>query len=242
MGVRVCGRWYIAVNASLTCENECIALDQLIYSSIMRSKSDDERTFTEVARRDQIVACAIAVIAEVGYPQTSIRKIAERADIAMSVVLYHFGSKDGLIEAVIASMYRSGIMAVVPEVDRARTQTDKLATYIRSSISYFNTHRIQLAALAQLGTSYKPRDRRRLGDLGLTPELTEQLKQLDPSAILRAGQKTGEFSSFPVDSTAIALRGAVNVVVEKILQDPEFDAPGYAEDLVKMFRRVVRRV
>ncbi|MGL5442979.1 MAG: TetR/AcrR family transcriptional regulator, partial [[Mycobacterium] stephanolepidis] len=43
----------------------------MIYTSIMRSKSDREPTFTEVARRDQIVACAIEVIAEVGYPQTS---------------------------------------------------------------------------------------------------------------------------------------------------------------------------
>lgn len=242
MGVGVREKWYIAVNLPLTRRNGLNCLDHLIYNSIMRSKTGREPTFTEVARRDQIVACAIEVIAEVGYPQTSIRKIAERAGIAMSVVLYHFGSKDGLVEAVIASMYRSGLDTVVPEVDRARTQTDKLAAYIRSSISYFDSHRIQLAALTQLAAGYKPSGGRHLRDVGLTPELTAQLTQLDPSAILRAGQKSGEFSSFPVDSTAIALRGAVNVVVEKILQDPSFDTHGYTEDLVKMFRRVVRRV
>lgn len=206
----------------------------------MRSNSEQERTFTEVARREQIVECAIEVIAEVGYPQTSIRKIAERAGIAMSVVLYHFGTKDELIEAVIASMYRSGLEAVVPAVNRARTQTDKLAAYIRSNVGYFDTHRPQLAALAQLGTSYKPRDGRHLRDVGLTPELAEQLTKIDPSAILRAGRKSGEFSSFPIDSTAIALRGAVNAVVERILQEPEFDVHRYAEDLVKIFSRVVR--
>ncbi|ORB49157.1 TetR family transcriptional regulator [Mycobacteroides saopaulense] len=212
----------------------------MIYTSIMRSKSDRERTFTEVARREQIITCAIEVIAEVGYPQTSVRKVAERAGIAMSVVLYHFGTKDGLIEAVIASMYRSGIEAVAPALEQARTQTDKLAVYIRSSIKYFDTHRIRLAALAQLGTSYKPRAEKPLRELGLTPELAEQLTRIDPTAILRAGRKTGEFSSFPIDSTAIALRGAVNAVVEKILQDPDFDANRYAEDVVKIFQRVVR--
>lgn len=206
----------------------------------MRSKTNRERTFTETARREQIVACAMDVIAEVGYPQTSIRKIADRAGIAMSVVLYHFGTKDGLIEAVIASMYQTALETVPPAIDRARTQTDKLAAYIHSSIDYFDTHRAQLAALAQLGTSYKPSGGKHLGDLGLTPELSEQLTELDPSTILRAGQKSGEFCYFPVDSIAIALQGAVNAVVEKILRDPKFDAHRYSEDLVKMFGRVVR--
>lgn len=205
----------------------------------MRSKSDDRRTFTEVARREQIVTCAIEVIAEVGYPQTSIRKIADRAGIAMSVVLYHFGSKDGLVEAVIATMYQSALATVTPAVRREETPKDKLTAYIRSSIEYFDTHRMHLTALTQLGTSYRPTGGRRLDDLGMTPELAQQLTELDPSAILRAGQKSGEFSSFPVDSTAIALRGAVNAVVEKILQDPIFDARGYAEDLVTMFGRAV---
>jgi AcrR family transcriptional regulator len=208
----------------------------------MRSNSDRPPTFTELARREQIVACAIEVIAEVGYPQTSIRKIAERAGIAMSVVLYHFGSKDGLVEAMIAAMYQSALTIVVPAIAAARTPTQQLSAYIRSSVTYFDTHRVHLTALTQLGTSYKPRDGRPLRDLRQTPELTEQMTALDPSVILRAGQKSGEFASFPVDSTSIALRGAVNAVVEKILHDPQFDALGYAEDLVKMFTRVVRRV
>ncbi|ESV60943.1 bacterial regulatory s, tetR family protein [Mycobacteroides abscessus MAB_091912_2446] len=41
-------------------------------------------------------------------------KIADRAGIAMSVVLYHFGTKDGLIEAVIASMYQAALETVPP--------------------------------------------------------------------------------------------------------------------------------
>lgn len=114
MGVGVREKWYIAVNRPLTRRNRRIGIDHMIYNSIMRSKTGDERTFTETARRQQIIACAIDVIAEVGYPQTTIRKIADRAGIAMSVVLYHFGTKDGLIEAVIASMYQAALETVPP--------------------------------------------------------------------------------------------------------------------------------
>jgi hypothetical protein len=38
---------------------------------------------------------------------------------------------------------------------------------------------------------------------------------------------------------ALALRGAVNAVVEKILREPEFDAHAYGEDLVAIFGRSV---
>jgi hypothetical protein len=62
---------------------------------------------------------------------------------------------------------------------------------------------------------------------------------LDPVTILQAGRRDGEFGDFPVESTAIALRAAVNAVVEKILRDPTFDAGAYGEDLVKIFGRVL---
>jgi AcrR family transcriptional regulator len=180
------------------------------------------------------------VIAEMGYPQTSIRKIAERVGVAMSAVLYHFGNKENLVDAIVDAMYRSALAVVVPALDAESTSTGKLNAYIRASVQYFDTHRVQLVALTQLGASYRPSDGRRFDELGLSAELSEQLAALDPAVILAAGERDGEFTQFPVDSMAIALRGAVNAVVEKILRDADFDATGYGEDLVEIFGRVVR--
>jgi AcrR family transcriptional regulator len=197
-------------------------------------------SFTRTARKAQIVGCAIEVIAEVGFAQASIRKIADRVGIAMSAVLYHFGNKDNLVEAIIEEMYRSMIAVVVPALDAEATAADELNAYIRSTIKYFGTHRVALKALASLGTSYQPSDGRRFDELGLSPETAEQLAVLDPTAILQAGQRDGEFGDFPVESMAIALRGAINAVVEKILREPDYDARGYGEDLVEIFGRAVR--
>jgi AcrR family transcriptional regulator len=185
------------------------------------------------------VAAAIAVIAEIGWAQTSIRKIADRVGVAMSAVLYHFGTKDNLVDAIIEEMYRTALANVVPAVDAQTSPSEKLAAYIRASVAYFDTHRSHLAALTQLGSSYQPSDGRRFDELGLSPELREELTALDPTAILIAGQKDREFGDFPIASMAIALRGAVNVVVEKILHDPNFDASAYGEDLVAIFGRAV---
>lgn len=185
------------------------------------------------------MTCAIDVIAEVGWAQTSIRKIADRVGVAMSAVLYHFGSKDNLVDAIIEEMYRAALAVVVPAVDAESTANGKLNAYIRASVRYFDTHRVHLAALTQIGTTYQPSDGRRFDELGLNPELMEELVALDPTAILLAGQRDGEFGDFPVVSMSIALRGAVNAAVEKIMRDPDFDASAYGEDLVDIFGRAV---
>jgi AcrR family transcriptional regulator len=205
----------------------------------VRSDAKKPATFTQSARRAQIVAAAIDVIAEIGWAQTSIRKIADRVGLAMSAVLYHFGTKDNLVDAIIEEMYRTALSVVVPAVDSESTATGKLAAYIRGSIAYFNTHRSHLTALTQVGTGYQPSDGRRFDELGLTPELQEELAALDPTAILTAGQQAHEFGDFPIASTALALRGAVNAVVEKILRESDFDTRAYGEDLVAIFGRAV---
>lgn len=206
----------------------------------MRSKRGRPPTFTEEARRAQIVRCAIEVIAEVGYPQASVRKIAERVGVAMSVVLYHFGNKDLLVEAVIEHMFRTGLAVIVPAVDAESSAPEKLSAYIRASVEYFDSNRVQLAALTQLGTSYTPRDGRAFHELGQSEEFREQLAGLDPSQILRNGQHDGSFRGFPIESMSTALRGAVNATAEQIIRNPEFDARAYGEDLVAIFDHAVR--
>jgi AcrR family transcriptional regulator len=196
-------------------------------------------TFTQSARRSQIVACAIDVVAEFGWANTSIRKIADRVGIAMSAVLYHFGTKDNLVDAIVEEMYRTALSDIVPAVNAESTAAGKLTAYIRASVSYFDSHRSHLAATVALGTGYQASDGRRFDELGLSPELAEEVAALDPTVILTAGQQDRAFTDFPVDSMALALRGAVNAVVEKILRDPEFDARAYGEDLVAIFGRAV---
>ena len=205
----------------------------------MPSKNDRPESFTRTARKAQIVACAIEVIAEVGYPQASIRKIADRVGIAMSAVLYHFGSKDNLVDAIVEQMYRTMLSLVVPALAAETTASGKLNAYIRSCIKYFGTHRAALLALTSTATNFQSLDGRRFDELGLSPEVSGQLAALDPLAILAAGQNDGEFGDFPLESTAMALQGAVNSVVEKILREPGYNARGYGEDLVVIFGRVV---
>ena len=72
----------------------------------MRSESNPdgkkaERSFIETARRAQIMAAAIDTIAEVGYGQASLARIAETAGTSKGVIIYHFGGKDELVRELV---------------------------------------------------------------------------------------------------------------------------------------------
>ena len=52
--------------------------------------------------RERILAAAFAVAGEVGIHRASIARIAERADVAVGNLHYHFGSRDELLREVVA--------------------------------------------------------------------------------------------------------------------------------------------
>src|SRR4051794_8049913 len=66
---------------------------------------------TGVRRREQIVAVAITVFGEYGFTGGSIRTIAGRAGVSHATLLKHFGSKEGLLTAVLQEWDRQTVEA-----------------------------------------------------------------------------------------------------------------------------------
>jgi TetR/AcrR family transcriptional regulator, regulator of cefoperazone and chloramphenicol sensitivity len=58
------------------------------------------------ATRSQILQTAGEIFAERGYAETTSKEICHRADANLASVNYHFGSKDGLYEAVLIEAHR----------------------------------------------------------------------------------------------------------------------------------------
>jgi AcrR family transcriptional regulator len=71
---------------------------------------------TGIRRREQIVAVAIDVFAEHGYAGGSIRAIAERVGVSHATLLQHFGTKEGLLTAVLQEWDRQTVEARLREV------------------------------------------------------------------------------------------------------------------------------
>ena len=202
----------------------------------------NDRTFTDTARRHQITLAAIEVIAELGYAQASIRKIAERVGVAMSVVLYHFANKDDLVRAIVNHSFAEAIDAIVPALEREKTAAGRLRAYILANAAFLGTHRTQFAVVMDVGMTYRTADGGRMDSLAIDPELLPGIAKLDVETILRQGQESGEFAEFDTARTAMAIRGAVlNGPILEVLTNPEFDLDGYAQELAALFDRATRR-
>jgi len=71
---------------------------------------------TGIRRREQIVAAAIEVFGEFGFAGGSIRTIAERVGVSHATLLQHFGSKEGLLMAVLEEWDRQTVEARLASV------------------------------------------------------------------------------------------------------------------------------
>ena len=71
---------------------------------------------TGVRRREQIIGAATAVFAEYGYAGGSVRTIADRIGVSPASLLQHFGSKEGLLMAVLEDWDRRTVDAQLTDV------------------------------------------------------------------------------------------------------------------------------
>jgi AcrR family transcriptional regulator len=193
-----------------------------------------QRTFTEEARRAQIIACAIGVLAELGYAQTSFARVAERLGISKSVISYHFGSKDELLEQVVRSVYAAGAQYIRPRAESAGSAPAMLAAFLRANLEYIRDHNQEIAAVAEIAVNARSRDGapRFAGGPGGIEQTLRPLQE-----ILRRGQAAGDFAAFDTRTMAWAIRTLVDSVPRWRLLDPEFDFDTCIGELIALVGR-----
>ena len=113
--------------------------------------SDRARTFTETARRAQIIEAAIDTIAEVGYARASLARIGERIGISKGLIGYHFAGKDELIKQVtyevVEQMKAYMILRILAEAENGPRF---LRAYIGSHLAFMREHRNHMVAMVEI--------------------------------------------------------------------------------------------
>ncbi|GAS89919.1 TetR/AcrR family transcriptional regulator [Mycolicibacterium brisbanense] len=204
-------------------------------------RSDRSQTFTEQARRRQIVDAAIEVIAASGYAQASLARIAAHIGVAKSVVLYHFTTKAEIIEAVFVDIFERGAAVIVPAVNAETTASVRLTAYIRANIAFVAANRSTAVAMLELMAGYRDPDGLRL-DQAAAKSVQEHpptgdLAALDPQTIFAQGLRDGEFRELSPQFMTNILRGALDSAAAEYARDPTYDVVGHGEELVAIFRR-----
>ena len=198
-----------------------------------------ERTFIENARRQQIVAAAIDTIAEVGFSQASLARIAERIGVSKGVISYHFAGKEDLIRQVVIEIIEASRTYIIPRVFAESTGPARLRAYIESNLAFMREHRNSMVAIldiARNGGVMADGHRRVDGrDAGVAVRLLEEeLARLQTEGELR--------SDFDPGVMAAAIRAAIDSVPYRLVHDPDLDIDHYAKEIATIFDLATRIV
>ncbi|WUJ74920.1 TetR/AcrR family transcriptional regulator [Kribbella soli] len=181
-------------------------------------------TFTEEARRAQLIDVTTELVADHGYAATSLGRIAESAGITKAGVLYHFPSKQALVEAAHARVLSELVEEVGAAVD-ATGPADAPAAYIRAMIGHLRERPRHVRMIVEAMTSVAP----------LTDSKARWSAVADLIATARdARGLTGEAD---LRSAALVIGGGIDAIVSESLRDPEYDAAAAAELLVSVVER-----
>lgn len=181
-------------------------------------------TFTEEARRAQLIDVTTELVADHGYAATSLGRIAESAGITKAGVLYHFPSKQALVEAAHARVLSELVEAVGAAVDAAGP-ADAPAAYIRAMIGHLRERPRHVRMIVEAMTSVAP--------------LTDSKARWSAVADLIATARDARGLTGQVDlrSAALVIGGGIDAIVSESLGDPEYDAAAAAELLVSVVER-----
>ena len=189
------------------------------------------RSFTEQARRAQIVAAAVDTIADLGYGQASFAQIARRAGLSSTgLISYHFAGKSDLMTQVAQGIFEAIGAHMADRMAGAATPAAALETYIRASVQFVAGHRRQMKALLEIfmngGMRYEPG--------------TELIVLSPVEEILLAGQEAGEFRDFDRRVMATVIRRAIDGLPFLLETHSDIDLGAYADELATTFALATR--
>ncbi|RAJ68865.1 TetR family transcriptional regulator [Streptomyces sp. Amel2xB2] len=197
-----------------------------------------ERTFTNTARRAQIVRAAVETIAELGYAKASFARITERAGFSSPrMISYHFTDKDELIHEIVREVMAEAARFVVGRMEGEQTASGKLRAYLEANLRYLRDHPREMAALTEIGPHLRD---------GAGEPYTSQSAQ-EPSVrgleeLLTEGQRSGDFRDFDPRSMAVLIRGAVEAAAQRLRGGAHgLDLDAYTRELVTSVGLATRR-
>ncbi|MDT0265860.1 TetR/AcrR family transcriptional regulator [Streptomyces sp. DSM 44915] len=202
----------------------------------MPSRARTERrggqTFIEAARRDQIVAGAIAVLAEEGYGGASFARIARRVGISPGLISYHFANKEDLVGAVVAQVTEALEAAIADRTGAASDHHAALRAMVEAQVEFFAAHPSEVNALGTIRNNARDTATGAKAALAHRAAATARLERF-----FRDGQAAGDFAPGDARLLAVTTIGALEAVPLELATRPETDPAHYGRELATLLAR-----
>ncbi|MET8324200.1 TetR/AcrR family transcriptional regulator [Micromonospora sp. NPDC005189] len=184
-----------------------------------------------LARRAQLVACAVDVLVERGFAGTSVAEVARRAGVSKGVVNCNFPTKEDLSGEEVTSLYRDAGTKITEATGDGDSVIGELATYIRSNLAFVAHHPRHVRAVMEVAANMRPADATPGGEDPLSAHLRE---------LFERGQATGEVADVDAGVLALTIRASIDTAAARATCDPTADPRGHAEHLVTIVRRAMQ--
>ncbi|WP_171048227.1 TetR/AcrR family transcriptional regulator [Nocardia cyriacigeorgica] len=183
-------------------------------------------SFIELARRRQLVDAAIETIAEVGLAKASNAAIAARAHVSPGLINYHFGSRQGLIEQMRATIQQRVDEAMEPiEAD------DSYVSALEGMLRRFATYCLDNLPAMLVLTQFTRHDQ-----AGGATEDTERVKGLEElRSFITEGQRCGQFRPTDARLVASVLMNAMTDLPREIRDRGDTDRVVFERDWPLLF-------
>ncbi|MBM7410249.1 AcrR family transcriptional regulator [Clavibacter michiganensis] len=122
---------------------------------------------------DELRSIAAARFARDGFQATSLQQIADEAGYSKSSVLYHFASKEALLDALLEPTI-DALAAVIDRADSIRGDEDARRQFVERFIDFLLLHRHEVALFITQGRS--------LGHLAVIERANDLVRALGETA------------------------------------------------------------
>jgi AcrR family transcriptional regulator len=102
--------------------------------------------------KEELARIALAEFARAGYAATSLQRIAELAGLSKSSVLYHFASKEALLEATISPALRK-FEQLVDELEAGNRTEAARAVFVEHYVDLLLAHTLEVHMFVNQGPS-----------------------------------------------------------------------------------------
>ncbi len=175
---------------------------------------------------------AIETLAEVGYANASLSRIAVRLGISKGVISYHFSGKDDLIAEIVSQVLQRARAYMQPRIEAQTTGPEMLRAYIESNLEFMRDNPNQLSAVVEIVRATIAGARSPFTGNGNRDGGVHILAEL-----LTRFQAAGDFrSDFDPNAMAIAIRAVIDAAAGR-LSDPAFDIDRYTCEAATIFDR-----
>jgi len=114
--------------------------------------------------RENLVNATISLIREGGFMAASSGRIAERADITWGAAQHHFGTKEDILDAILAQSYESFIVSMASPSLRTGSLEERVGKFIDRMWAHYQTDIYLVAIEILLATRANPQHPERVWD------------------------------------------------------------------------------